>query len=63
MMYDYDYEIRQEDKAAKKRWNGKVITTSKQWINNDHGALEPMSSSYEKIWNAVRDYYDSRQWE
>ena len=63
MMYDYDYEIRQENKAQKKRWNGKVITTSKQWINNDYGALEPMSSSYEKIWDAVRDYYDSRQWE
>ena len=63
MMYDYDYEIRREHKEQKKRWNGKVITTDRQWVNNDHGALEPMSASYDKIWGAVRDYYDSRQWD
>ena len=63
MMYDYDYEIRKEHKEQKKRWNGKVITTGRQWAENAHGALEPMSASYNKIWGAVRDYYDSRQWD
>jgi hypothetical protein len=63
MMYDYDYEIRKEHKEQKKRWNGKVITTGRQWTENAHGALEPMGASYDKIWGAVRDYYDSRQWD
>jgi hypothetical protein len=61
-MYDWDYEIREEQKATKKRWNGKVITTGRQWAENAHGALEPMNASYDKIWDAVRDYQDSRQW-
>ena len=61
-MYDWDYEIKREQKAAKKRWNGKVITTGRQWTENAHGALEPMTASYDKIWDAVRDYQDSRQW-
>ena len=46
-MYDWDYEIREEQKATKKRWNGKVITTGRQWAENAHGALEPMNASYE----------------
>ena len=33
-MYDWDAEIRRENKAQKKRWDGKVITTAKQWNNN-----------------------------
>jgi hypothetical protein len=63
IMYDWDYEIKREQKAAKKRWNGKVITTGRQWTENAHGALEPMTASYDKIWDAVRDYQDSRQWD
>lgn len=62
-MYDWDYEIREEQKATKKRWNGKVITTGRQWAENAHGALEPMTASYEKIWDAVKDYQGSRQWD
>ena len=61
-MYDWDYEISKEQKAAKKRWNGKVITTSRQWANNADGAREPDTTSYEKIYDAVRDYYNSREW-
>ena len=61
--YDWDRDITQERRAEKKRWNGKVITTGRQWAENAHGALEPMSASYDKIWGAVRDYYDSRQWD
>ena len=62
-MYDWDYEIKEEQRAAKKRWNGKVITTSRQWAENAHGAQEPMNASHERIWDAVRDYQDSRQWD
>lgn len=61
-MYDWDYEIKQEHKAHKKRWNGKVITTSRQWAENADGAREPDSTSFEKIYDAVRDYYNSRDW-
>lgn len=61
-MYDWDYEIKQEHKASKKRWNGKVITTGRQWTENADGAREPDSTSFEKIYDAVRDYYNSRDW-
>ena len=61
-MYDWDAEIKAENKAAKKRWNGKVITTSKQWNFNADGAREVDSYETSKIWDAVRDYYDSRDW-
>jgi len=62
-MYDWDYEISKEAKAQKKRWNGKVITTAKQWACNADGAREPDNYETSKIWDAVRDYYDSRQWD
>ena len=62
-MYDWDAEIRRENKAQKKRWDGKVITTAKQWDNNCDGAMEIPSYEIGKVWDAVRDYYDSRQWE
>lgn len=62
MWYDWDYEIREEHKADKKRWNGKVITTGRQWANNADGAIEPQSSSFANIYAAVRDWEDSRQW-
>lgn len=62
MMYDYDEEIRRENKEAKKRWNGKVITTGRQWANNAWGALEPQTSSFAGIYDALRDYQSSREW-
>lgn len=62
-MYDWDAEINKEHKAAKKKWNRKVITTAKQWEYNADGAREVSNYSYDKIWNAVRDYQDSRQWD
>ena len=61
-MYNWEEEINKEAKAQKKRWNGKVITTGRQWTENADGAREPMGASYDKIWGAVRDYYDSREW-
>ena len=59
--YDWDRDITQERRAEKKRWNGKVITTGRQWANNADGALAVASYSEAKLWDAVRDYYDSRQ--
>jgi hypothetical protein len=61
-MYEWQEELNKEAKADKKRWNGKVITTGRQWANNAAGAIEPMESSFDKIYDAVRDYYDSRDW-
>lgn len=61
-MYDWQAEIEREYKVQKKRWNGKVITTSRQWTENADGAREPDNYSYDKIWDAVRDYRNSRQW-
>ena len=61
-MYDWQAEIEREHKAQKKRWNGKVITTGRQWANNADGALAVSTYSEVKLWDAVRDYYDSREW-
>lgn len=58
----WEEEINAEVKAQKKRWNGKVITTANQWRFNDSGALAVATYEEEKIWDAVRDYYDSREW-
>lgn len=60
--YDWDADIRAEQKEQKKRWNGKVITTGRQWANNADGALAVSTYSEAKLWDAVRDYYDSREW-
>lgn len=62
-MYEWQEELNQEAKREKKRWNGKVITTSRQWNNNADGAREPYSASFDKIYEAVRDYYNSREWD
>ena len=67
-MYDYYYnnwdaDIRREHIAEKKRWSGKVITTVKQWANNADGARAVDSYSTARLWEAVRDYQDSRQWD
>ncbi len=61
-MYDYDQEINREHREQKKRWNGKVITTARQWNNNHDGSREVDSYDMGKVWEAVRDYYDSRDW-
>lgn len=60
--YDWDADIRAEQRAQKKRWDGKVITTGRQWANNADGALAVSTYSEAKLWDAVRDYYDSREW-
>ena len=61
-MYSWEEEINRECKAQAKRWNGKVISTGRQWAENADGAKEPTNYSYDKICEAVRDYQDSRQW-
>jgi hypothetical protein len=55
-------EINREAREQKKRWNGKVITTSRQWTENASGAREPDSYTYSQIWDAVKDYQKSRSW-
>lgn len=62
-MYDWDSEIKKEAKEQKKRWNGKVITTGRQWAENASGSREVDNYESSRIWDAVRDYYDSRQWD
>ena len=62
-MYDWDFEIKKEAKEQKKRWNGKVITTGRQWTENASGSREVDNYESNRIWDAVRDYYDSRQWD
>ncbi len=62
-MYEWQEELNQEAKKAKKRWNGKVITTANQWRFNADGASEPATASFDKIYDAVRDYYNSREWD
>lgn len=61
-MYEWQEELNQEAKKDKKRWNGKVITTGNQWRHNADGAKAPTNYSMEEIWDAVRDYYNSREW-
>lgn len=62
-MYNWEEEINRECKAQAKRWNGKVISTGRQWAENANGAVEPMTTSYDKMYDAVRDYYTSREWD
>lgn len=61
--YNWDDEIREECKAQKKRWDGKVIKTGRQWACNADGALAVASYSEAKLWDAVQDWRSSREWE
>ena len=61
-MYFWEEEIDREAKAQKKKWNGKVITTGRQWTENADGAIAPMETSFDKIWEAVNDYRQSKNW-
>ena len=62
-MYSWDEEIKKEHKQEKKRWNGKVITTNKQWLFNDSGSRSVSNYDSDRIWDAVRDYQNSRDWD
>ena len=59
-MMEWEYELDREAKRDRQHWNDKIITTSKQWTNNADGAREPGCSSFDRIYEAVRDYYNSR---
>lgn len=63
MPYSYEQELNRECREQRKRWNGKVISTSRQWNNNHNGSLEVGTCSMDSVWCAVRDYYQSREWE
>lgn len=52
--------------APRKRWDGKVITTSRQWNENALGAIEPSTHNLEDIyanaWATIRsdcEFYGS----
>lgn len=62
IMYYWEEEIDRERKAEKKRWNGKVIITGRQWAENADGAREPAEYNLSDIWAAVNDYRMSRSW-
>ena len=49
-------EINREAKEQKKRWNGKVITTGRQWNENARGSREPEYASMNQIMDAYREY-------
>lgn len=36
--------------------------TSREWTENARGSKEPDNYEFSKIWDAVRDWQDSRQW-
>jgi len=61
-MYDWQKELEEENKKQRKRWNGKVITTGRQWSNNADGSMAANSYDTSKIWDSVRDYRESREW-
>ena len=61
-MSQWEQEIDRECKAQKKRWDGKVITTARQWSNNADGAAAVDTCSMDRVWSAVRDYYNTREW-
>ena len=61
-MYNYLEDLNKVARAEKKRWNGKVITTGKQCVNNDNGSKEVMSYSFDLIFDAYQDWQDSRRW-
>jgi hypothetical protein len=60
--YDWDRDITQERRAEKKRWNGKVITTSNQWRFNDHGSSAVSDYSETKLWEAVAEHRENEAW-
>lgn len=55
MDYRYRTELDRECRAQRERWNGKEITTSRQWIFNDHGSAEIAGSSLNGITYAVME--------
>ncbi len=57
--YDYDKEIDAECKAQAKRWNGKVITTAKQWQYNSNGSVAVSSYSMDNIYAAYNEARES----
>ena len=61
-MYDYFEDLNRVARAEKKQWNGKVITTGRQWVNNDRGSKEVMSYSFGQIFDAYTDWQNSRSW-
>lgn len=61
-MYNLDESIKKErtyEKSLNKK-NGEM--SAREWVNKDWGSASCQTSSFNNIYSAVRDYYDSRQW-
>ena len=55
----YEYNSQNYDREIKKRnkpWNGKVITTSKQWNCNASGSCPIDNCSSNQIYEAIAEY-------
>ena len=63
MNYNWQTRLDQDSKATKKRWNGKVITTSRQWNNNSNGSSEIYCGTIEQVRWAVEEYRRSKEWQ
>lgn len=63
MSYDWVKDTTEYQIEKKQKRNKKTILTDRQWQNNSYGAMSVSTYEYSKIWDAVRDYYDSRSWE
>jgi hypothetical protein len=55
-------QLDKDTKANKKRWNGKVITTGRQWNYNANGSSEIAYCSTEQVYWAVQEYRQSKEW-
>lgn len=63
MMCDYwDNEIDRICKADKKAWDGKVITTAKQWLFHDGGSASVSQYSYSQIMDAYNESRSYDEW-
>jgi hypothetical protein len=60
-MYHYnDTEAKEMwAKQTTKRWNKKVIFTSRQWVENDGGSKEVATGSLERAMEAYQEYRDN----
>jgi hypothetical protein len=46
-------------KQTTKRWNKKVIFTSRQWVENDGGSKEVATGSLVRAMEAYQEYRDN----
>lgn len=44
------------NQSKRPRWDGKKITTAKQWQFNDSGTVAPQICDESKLWGAIEEY-------